>query len=121
MATISYEQLRSTDGRKIKEIDVPELGGSLRARMLSGTDFFRITEYSKENPNDLQAWARLLFQYCFIDENNEPLFADMDAVDVLMGQPSELILRISQELQEFCGLSAVKDEDAVKNSEPTPD
>ena len=116
MKSLDLEAIRNSEGRKITELDVPELNGTLRIRMMSGTDMFRLTEYSVKHPQDFDGQARLLFRFCAVDSDNKTLF-DGKTVGLLMDLPSAIVLRLSEEIQKFCGL-AESSEDAEKKSEP---
>ena len=116
--SLDLQAIRDADGRKVKEIDVPELGGELRVRMISGTDTFRLDEQTKKHPDDAAGQVRLLFISTIIDEEGKPLF-DGRTVQVLMEREWPCVMRLAEEIQEFCGLNQ-DEKETVKNSEPTP-
>ena len=116
--SLDLQGIRDADGRKVKEIDVPELGGSLRIRMMSGTDMFRMTEHAQKHPHDFDGQSRKLFISCVVDDEGKPLF-DGRTVGALMDQPSSVVLKLSEQIQEFCGVGQ-DEKETVKNSEPTP-
>ena len=114
--SLDLQALRDADGRKIKELDVPELGGTLRIRMMSGTDFFKLREHTSKHPDDLAGKARILFIACIIDDDGKPMF-DGRTVNLLLDQSSEMVLRLSMDILEFCGLIGGDNDkdDTVKN------
>ena len=116
--SLDLQAVRDADGRKVKEIDVPELGGSIRIRMMSGTDMFRMTEHAQKHPHDFDGQSRRLFISCVVDDEGEPLF-DSRSVGALMDQPSGVVLRLSEQIQDFCGLGQ-DDKQTAKNSETIP-
>ena len=116
--TLDLATLRNSDGQKTTELDVPELGDTLRIRMMSGTDMFKLGERQTKHPNDTDSHARLIFVACIVDGDDKPMF-NGTTVTYLMDKPASIITRLISEITEFCGLTE-HSEDAVKNSEPTP-
>lgn len=119
--SLDLAAFRDRDGRKITELDVPEFGEdeTLRVRMLSGTDMFQVTEFCKKHPLAFDKQARMLFVFAAIDDEGEPLF-NTQTVGTIMSQPSAMVLRLSEEIQKFCGLSAGDGDTAKNDSRPTP-
>ena len=116
--SLDLEALRNSDGQKMTELDVPELGGKLRIRMISGLDMFRLGERQTKHPNDIESHARIIFAACVVDDNDEPIF-NSQTVGVLLNKPGAIVARLIKEMSDFCGLSE-DDEDTAKNSETAP-
>lgn len=109
--SLDLQAIRDSNGRKITELNVPELDGKLRIRMMSGSDMFRMTEYATKKPGDFEGQSRLLFIACAVDDDGKPLF-NGQTVSSMMDLPSAVVLRLSEEIQKFCGLTG---DDAAKN------
>ena len=120
--TLDLAAIRDSNGQMTKELDVPEIkeGETLRIRMMSGTDMFRLTEHATKRPEDMGGLTRMLFVACAIDDDGNKLFTPQ-TVSTLIDKPGlgPMILRLSEEIQQFCGLSK-DDEEAAENSEPIP-
>ena len=101
--SLDLEAIRDSNGQKTTELDVPELDGKLRVRMMSGTDLFRVTEHARRKPDDVDGQVRLLFIACVIDEQGKPLFTSQ-TVKALMDKPSAMVMRLSEQIQGFCGM-----------------
>ncbi len=114
--SLDLEAIRNSEGRKTTDLDVPEFGGPLRIKVLDGNELFRITEYSIKHPGDLLKPARMMLTACIVDDDDKPIF-DTRTIDVLLSKPGELVMRITKEIQQICGLSD-EDDEAEKKSEP---
>lgn len=101
-AILAAEDLRSVD------VDVPEWGGTIRVRMLTGAemDQFMATVQQhqvngKIDPKTLRARLVILTA---VDEDGARLFTD-DDLDALQGKSHAAIARVFGEAQHLNGLS----------------
>ena len=120
---LSKAAILSVDDLKTKDVEVPEWGGTVRIRELTGTE---LDSYEAQQtrqvgdrvePNPIGSRARLVVR-ALIDENGKRLFADADAMK--LSEKSGLVLdRLWDEIAALSGQTAAAVEDAVKNSDKT--
>lgn len=126
MALLSRDQILAADDRPSEEIDVPEWGGAVRVRGLSGQGrdeyFASMTVVRKpgERPSmdTANATAKLVAR-CIVGEDNEPMFtqSDVHALGELSGIALDRVFTVAQRLS---GLSEEDMAELGKASEPTP-
>lgn len=114
--------------RQVREVEVPEWGGTVRLRAMSGNErdeleaesFTTTTETVDGKPvvvrhvNVRKMRARLLAR-CMIDEAGDRIFAD-DEIDILGAEDSGLVARLFAVAQDMNGLGMAAKETAEKNS-----
>lgn len=119
MAFLTREQVLSAqDCGKFDSVSVPEWGGELRLRVITGAERYRFDEYRAakfQGGNDPGPMA-FLVALCACDEAGKPLFRPDDIKS--LGEKSDAALR--RAFDAACklngiGLQAV--EDAEKNSQ----
>jgi hypothetical protein len=111
---------------KLTPVDVPEWGGQLYVRVMSGAerDAFE-DETFKLNGKDVEinrknARARLLVR-CIVDEGGERLFNDNGDATLLGEQPADVLDRVYAIASKANGLSKADEDDIAKNSDSAPD
>lgn len=93
-----------------KDVPVPEWGGTVRLRGLTGTqrDAFEasIVEMRGQTPKyKFENMRARLVALCLVDEDGKQLFPDVAAVKALGGKSAKPIVRLFEEAQKLSGLS----------------
>ncbi len=112
--SLDLAAIRDSNGQETTDLDVPELGGTIRIRMMSGTDQFRLEERRAKHKDDWDSHTRLVFIACIIDDDGKPIF-DGRSVGVLMDKPGHIVNRVAEQIMDFCAHDI---DDAEKKSEP---
>jgi len=102
-----------------KDVDVPEWGGTVRIRCMTGNErnAYEVEVLSAHNANDhgrLAALRHKLLAYTVIDERGERIFSDED-LEALGGKSKDVIERLFEVAQEVSGLNGDAVEDAEGN------
>lgn len=123
MALLSKEQIWAANDILVDEVEVPEWGGSVRVKGLSGRerDAFEAASLlasKKGQPREVNLKnlrARLIVA-SVVDENNQPLF---DSKDVMrLGEKSAAALeRVFEKAQKLSGMTDADVEDLAGNSD----
>ena len=106
---------------KFEEVDVPEWGGKIRVRMMTGTerDSFEqsiMKAEGKEFVRDMTNMRAKLLVRTICDADNKRVFGDKD-VDVIGGKAASALEKIFEAAQRLNKLSASDAEELEKNSE----
>lgn len=116
MAYLTREAILAADDTKFAEVDVPEWGGTVRIRTITGTErdkFEAFRDNALKRGSDIGATAYLVAM-AICDENGKPIFKPEDMV--ALGAKNRAPLdRIYAEMCKLNGLSAAAVEDAEKN------
>lgn len=104
-----------------EEIDIPEWGGTVRIRMLTGAerDEFEASFFDSKTgktKSDLKNVRAKLISLCVVDENNTRIFLDSD-VEKLGKKSGKVLSRIFAAAQALNGMRAEDIEATTKNSE----
>jgi hypothetical protein len=126
MAILSRDQIFKASDLVTRTVAVPEWGGSVSVRALTGTErdafeaaFIRFDgKGNKLAPNLRNIRARLVAM-SVVDENGNRMFADND-VDALSSKSASALQRVFEAAQELSGLSNSDVEEMAKNSEIVP-
>ncbi len=108
---LSRDQILAVQDVKTQDVDVQEWGGSVRVRVMSGSerDKFEREQYEMHKIGKLgdNMRARLLAR-CLVDEENKPLFTadDVAALGEKSSSALERVARIARRLNKI-------DDDAV--------
>tara|TARA_R100000655_G_scaffold92368_1_gene133455 strand:- start:2401 stop:2754 length:354 start_codon:yes stop_codon:yes gene_type:complete len=117
MALNKNQILEAIDAKTI-EFEVPEWGGSILLRGMTGkarNDYeFWASSQNKSDVADFRGIRERLIISCAVDESGEPLFS-INEIDDLAAKNSEIIDRLHAKCQEICGMAADSVEDAEKN------
>lgn len=114
----ALEILKAED-RKIESVDVPEWGGTVNVREMSGLerDKFDMTVRDGEDKLNLENYRARLVAATACDEHGGLIFT-LNQV-VALGQKSSVVLsRVFRVAQRLNGMSAEAVKDAKKDSEP---
>jgi len=117
--TLNKEQILRADDLKTEEVDVPEWGGSVRVRVLTGTerDAFESSIYdSSKKKANLQNIRAKLCVATIVDEEGNRLFNDTEVVSLGKKSASALdrVFTVSQKLN---GLTKADIDELAKNLE----
>jgi hypothetical protein len=112
---LNKDQILKLCDLRIKEIDVPELGGTIRIRELTLEDAGRIYAEIQDYPERERGYQDIFRAVAssIVDEKGELMFTT-EEVASLGKRFSDAITRIYNEIILLCG---GKNEDAEKNSE----
>lgn len=119
--TLSRDDILKTNDLTMKEVDVPEWGGSIFLRTMSGAerDAFEQSCFEgrgKDRRFNYQNVRARFLAYCIADENGNRLFTDADITE--LGKKSSLVLsRLFEIAQEMNGFTESDIEELTKNSE----
>lgn len=122
--TLTKNQILTANDLETREVDVPEWGGSVTVKALSGKErdaweaSLRVTR-GKQTAADTSNIRAKLVARALIGDDGERLFSDQDIA--ALGDKSALVLdRLFDVIAEMSGLSNKADEDAEKNSQDVP-
>ncbi|MFS8534357.1 MAG: hypothetical protein FWJ65_04295 [Limnochordales bacterium] len=124
MALLSRDDIIKIDDRKYEEVPVPEWGGTVRVRSLTGRerDQFEQSLVDKRTgrlSRLANARARLV-ALCLVDEQGNRLFSTDEAA--LLGQKSAAALeRVFEVARRLCGMSDDDLAELVEDFDVTPD
>lgn len=78
MAYLTHDQVLGADDLVAEDVEVPEWGGTVRVRMLTGTerDAFEEAVHGDGKKNNLANFRARLAALCMVDEQGNRLFGD---------------------------------------------
>lgn len=85
MTLISRSQILEANDLKTEDVSVPEWGGSVRVRSMTGRDRDAFGESLSKDANgnvDLTNYRAKLIAKCLVDESNNLMFSDDDIVQL---------------------------------------
>jgi hypothetical protein len=125
MSILTRQQIVDAQDIKTQMVEVPEWGGSVVVRMMTGADRDRFEQSmvaigadGKREPNLTNMRSKLVAM-CAVDEQGNLLFGP-DEIDHLAKKSAAAIERVFVVAQELNGLAPKEVESAVKNSAPGP-
>jgi hypothetical protein len=115
---LTKEQILSVQDLETVEVNVPEWGGVVKVRTLSGTDMgkWRQIVFNKQEENRIVDSDALLCALSIVDDNNKKIFSEVDVI-ALSSKSSTAIDRITEVIQKLNKMSAKAVEELEKNSE----
>lgn len=121
---LSRDQILGADDLEKKEVDVPEWGGSVYVRALSGKQRNQLEmialRYSDQNDlSALENYNGLIAAWSIVDENGNRLFTD-DEVGLLMEKSASALNTIVEEARELSGITEEDVEEIAGNSGAPP-
>jgi hypothetical protein len=124
MGLLTKQEIMVADDMRTEDVDVPEWGGTVRVRTLSGRerDAFEASLVSgegKKRKADLVNVRAKLVGSCLVDENGKRVFTDAE-ISFLGAKSAAALDRVFTVCQRLNGLSAADVEDLEKNSEAGP-
>lgn len=114
MTLLSKEQILGAARKDFKDVDVPELGGTVRVRGLSAAEFIEYEQAIRDE--DFANLRARLVANAAVDENGKPLFTAAD-VRALGEKPAKPIDRLFRAIITLTGFTDDAVEEAEKNSE----
>jgi hypothetical protein len=119
MGTLTREQILSADDLPTQDVDVPEWGGSVTVRSMTGAerDAFEaglMVEEGEDEKNRLNNLRARLCSLCIVDDDGVPLFSPED-VEALGKKSAAALDRVFTKAQTLNGLGAKDVEDLAKN------
>jgi hypothetical protein len=122
---LSADAILGTDDVKFEDVDIPEWGGTVRVRSLTGTDRDAFEASNREfrggelvfNPENQR--AKLVARSLINPETGERLFTDLQ-IGQLGLKNAAVLDRLYEVAARLSGLAASSDEDAEGNSEAAP-
>lgn len=112
---LTKEQILSASDLEYEEVEIPEWGGTLRLRPMTGSerDAWETSVFQDGKPNFANVRARLV-SLCAVDEKGERLFSEADA-EALGKKSASALDRAFQVAQRLNALSPSDIEDLAKN------
>lgn len=116
--SLTKDKILSAIDAKTESVEVPEWGGSILLRVMSGRqrnnyEFWAHAESNKKSP-DFRGIRERLIVACAIDDHGKALFDEKD-VDALSEKNSEVIDRLHKACQKINGMDDGAVEEAAKN------
>lgn len=121
MALLTRDQILKAQDLPTEDVPVPEWGGTVRVRALTGAerDAFEqsiVEQRGRSARMNLQNLRAKLVALTVVDEEGNRIFSDSDAK--LLGKKSALALnRVFEVAQKLSGLTSEDVEELTKNSE----
>lgn len=121
MALLTRDQILKAQDLPTEDVSVPEWGGTVRVRALTGAerDAFEqsiVEQRGRSTRMNLQNLRAKLVALTVVDEEGNRIFSDSDAK--LLGKKSALALnRVFEVAQKLSGLTSEDVEELTKNSE----
>lgn len=120
---LNKDQILGADDLEIREEHVPEWGGTIRLKALSGTavDAFQLSMIKIRKPGEdpvpnLENSKAKLLVHAIVDDNNEPLFTRTE-LDALGRKSSAVLQRLVDIVSDMSGLSDDAAAELAGNSE----
>jgi hypothetical protein len=125
MAILGKDQIFSADDIKTEIVEVPEWGGQVMVRGLTGhqRDEWEkglMVRKGRQYVQDMTDFRARLAVLCVVDEKNERLFHDGDAAQ-LAGKSGAALDRVYSKAAELSGISEKDVEDLTKDFGTEPD
>lgn len=90
-------QMLKVEGRKHKDIDVPELGGQVRVTNISAGCGITLKEIADKGGSQ-RDMALAMFTSCVVDEKDDPMFDEAEALAFIAKISSETLSLIVSEI-----------------------
>lgn len=125
MALLTRDEILSADDRKTEEVEVPEWGGSVLVRTLSGKerDAYEsgtITVKSGKQVENFENLRARLVALCLVDEKGVRLFSAKD-VTSLGNKSAAALQRVYNKCQELNAVTDKDVEELTENFDESPD
>jgi len=118
MRVLTKEDILATEV-ETKVVEVPEWGGSVRIKVMSGVERDQFDKWLASKPEDsaMEGMKVRICALCLVDENGERMFEDAD-IEVLAKKSGAALSRIFMIAQEMNYLLAGSIEEVAGESEP---
>lgn len=116
MAVLDRNAILQAQDLQTQDVDVPEWGGSVRVRSLTGAEreTFGKALMGADGKPDLTGYAAKLLALCIVDEAGASQFTEAD-VQVLQGKAASALERVFRAAEKLNGMAADSVEAAEKN------
>ncbi len=119
MALLNKEQILKSDDLKSEVVAVPEWGGDVKVRVMTGTerDAFEASIFDakgKDSKVNLKNLRAKLIVLTVVGDTGEKLFTDAD-IEILGGKSAKAIDRVFAIAQKINGIGQKEVEDLTKN------
>jgi hypothetical protein len=126
MAFLTKEAIFSADDIKTEEVNVPEWGGEVLVKTLTGRerDAFENSVAGIKNGQRKENYANFRARFvahCVVDENGNRLFARDEDVEKLGRKSVKALQRVFNKAQELNAMTDEDVEDLVEDFEVSPD
>ncbi|MEO5331317.1 MAG: hypothetical protein H7839_04785 [Magnetococcus sp. YQC-5] len=118
MAILGRQQILDVQDLQTVDVDVPEWGGTVRLRMMSGTEREEMDAFFRTPPEERVAGSRvMLVALCAVDESGGRLFsvADLQPLSTKSGSALDLLSTAAMKMNK---LGSYAEGEAEKNSDP---
>lgn len=120
---LTKAQILEVDDSETRIVDVPEWGGKVRVRGLTGSerDKFEASQLKQQGKSikyDPENVKARLAAYSIIDENGNRIFSDADII-ALGKKSAKALNRVADVARELSGFTDKDMEELTKNSEAT--
>ena len=102
MPLLTKEQALKVERRKFRDLDVPELGGTLRVASISAGCGLRAKELDG-SAAEQRLTSLAMFESCIVDENGRPMFSAEEAAAFLESISVETLSLILSAITELSG------------------
>lgn len=119
---LSKDDILKADDLPVEDVDVPEWGGVVRVRGLTGKERDRFEfkmAAARKDPASAQVRAEVVGR-CIVDENGDRLFTDRE-LDRLGDKSGEALDRVFEKVRELSGMSDDAIEEATEDFGPALD
>lgn len=125
MALLSKDAILSADDRRYAEVNVPEWGGSVRLRSLSGTERDRFEASFQETKgkaakDNMENFRARLVALCAVDEEGKLLFSNRQEVILLGNKSVAALQRLFDKCNEMNGISEQDVEELTEDFDEAP-
>lgn len=119
---LSKDDIFKADDLPVEDVDVPEWGGVVRVRGLTGKERDRFEfkmAAARKDPASAQVRAEIVGR-CIVDEDGDRVFSDRD-IDRLGDKSGEALDRVFEKVRELSGMGDDAVEEAAADLDPAPD
>lgn len=125
MALLGRDQILSADDRVYCDVDVPEWGGTVRLRSLSGRerDNFEATlqeQRGGKTKQNFENFRARLVALCAVDDAGNPLFPNRADVVMLGNKSVSALQRLFNKCNEMNGMTEQDVEELTEGFEEAP-
>lgn len=126
MAMLSRDDILKAEDRKFEVLPVPEWGGDVRLRTLTGRErdefessTVQTNKKGQQSANLVNIRARLV-SLCIVDENDERIFPSKTDIHLLGDKSAAALERVFSKCNEMNGLTNEDVEELAENFSETP-
>lgn len=118
---LSAADIFAADDLELTLVDVPEWGGSVYLRAMTGLerDTFETASLKYSNTKDpsfLRNFRAKFVLACVVDADGKPLFKE-NQLDKIASKSAKVLDRLSEKIQELSGIEKKKDKEAESDIE----